>query len=89
MLDEQKLICKRCGFTEFVAADKRKRPDSLCADCRRKPAKSINYGLAKNCVPHRGDFDEDDNPIAWGHLVLPGKRVCKHSDCIEPSHIHP
>lgn len=85
--DEQRLICRRCGFTEFVAADKRKRKDSLCVDCRRKPAKSINYGLDKACVPWAGDFDLDDNPVRFGKLVLPGERVCRHRDCVEPTHV--
>jgi len=89
MLEEQRIICKRCGLTEFVPADKRKRPDSLCADCRRRPAKSINYGLAKSCLPHHGDYDQDNNPIEWGHLVMPGKRVCGHKDCVEPTHVVP
>jgi hypothetical protein len=87
MLEEQKLTCTRCGFTEFVPADKRKRKDQLCADCRRRPAKTINYGLEKSCKPHQGNFDLEDNPIEWGDLYLPGKRVCGHRDCVETSHI--
>jgi len=87
MLDEQKLTCRRCGFTEFVPADKRRRKDELCADCRRRPAKTINYGLAKSCIPWSGEFDQDDNPIEWGHLFMPGNRVCGHRDCCEPSHV--
>lgn len=85
--DEQKLVCKRCGFTEFVAADKRKRKDSLCTDCRRRPARTINYGQGKPCIPHHGVFDQDDNPIEYGRLYLPGKRVCGHRDCIQIAHI--
>lgn len=87
MLEEQLVICRRCGFQQFVAADKRKRADSLCADCRRRPARTINYGLDKPCKPHGGEFDLNDNPMEWGSLLLPGIRLCKHSDCVEPSHI--
>jgi hypothetical protein len=87
MLEEQKLTCARCGFTEFVPADKRKRKDKLCGDCRRRPAKSINYGRSKSCKPHHGEFDLEDNPIQLGELLLPGKRVCGHSDCVETTHI--
>lgn len=87
MLEEQKLTCRRCGFTEFVPADKRRRKDELCADCRRRPAKTINYGLDKSCVPHQGDFDADDNPVQWDRPYLPGKRICKHKDCVEPTHV--
>jgi hypothetical protein len=85
--DEQKLVCKRCGYTVFVAADKRRRKDGLCSDCRRRPARSINYGLPKPCLPWSGDYDLDDNPIEYGRLVLPGERICKHSDCVEPTHV--
>jgi hypothetical protein len=87
MFEEQKLTCRRCGFTEFVPADKRKRKDSLCVDCRRRPAKTINYGLEKSCKPWGGLFDAEDNPVEWGHLVLPGVRVCGHRDCVEVDHI--
>ena len=87
MLEEQLLTCRRCGFAEFVPGDKRKRLDQLCADCRRRPAKTINYGFAKPCIPHHGEFDNDDNPIQNGHLFLPGKRDCGHRDCVELTHI--
>lgn len=87
MLDEQRLICKRCGFTEFVAPDKRKREDSLCSDCRARPRKTINYGHSKPCKIWHGDYDLDDNPIENGHLVLPGERICKHRDCVELTHL--
>lgn len=87
MLEEQRIICKRCGFTEFVAPDKRRRDDRLCSDCRARPRRSIDYGFDKPCKPWRGDFDELDNPIEDGHFVMPGKRVCKHSDCCEITHI--
>lgn len=85
--DEQRLICKRCGFTEFVAADKRKRKDSLCVDCRRKPARSINYGQEKSCKPWNGEFTDWDEPLEHGRLYLPGKRICGHRDCVEVTHI--
>ena len=70
-----------------MPADKRKRSDSLCADCRRKPAKSIGYGFGKSCLPWSGEFDPEDNPMLNGKLYLPGQRVCRHRDCCEPTHI--
>ena len=70
-----------------MPADKRKRSDRLCKDCRVKPAKSIGYGLAKSCLPWSGEFDPEDNPMLNGVLYLPGKRVCNHRDCVEISHI--
>ncbi len=87
MLEEQLIICRRCGFQEFVAPDKRKRADQLCRDCRVRPAKTINYGLEKSCIPHQGEFDSEDNPVEWGHLFMPGNRKCGHRDCIQPAHI--
>jgi hypothetical protein len=87
MLEEQKLVCHRCGFTEFVPADKRKRKDKLCVDCRRKPAKTINYGLDRSCKPWDGCFNSDECPVEFGQLVLPGERICGHKDCVEPAHI--
>ena len=74
-------------MVEFVAADKRKRKDKLCLDCRRKPAKSIKYDLDKPCKPWAGPFDADENPVQWGHKFMSGQRVCGHKDCVEASHI--
>lgn len=87
MLDDQLIICRRCGFQEFVPGDKRKRADGLCRDCRVKPAKSIGYGLVRSCLPWSGEFDVDDNPLLNGKLFLVGERVCGHRDCVEVSHI--
>lgn len=87
MLDDVKIVCRRCGMTEFLAPEKRKPKDDLCLDCRRKPAKTINYGLGKSCRPWHGEFDVEDNPMLNGVLFMPGERVCKHRDCCEISHI--
>lgn len=87
MLDEQKIVCVRCGFTEFVHPEKRKRKDELCADCRVRPAKTINYGLSKSCKPWHGEYDECDRPVLGGHVFLPGERKCGHGDCVEVTHI--
>jgi hypothetical protein len=51
-----------------------------------RPALSIQYG-ASRCVPWRGDFDRDDNPIHHGILFLPGKRLCGHRDCVNANHV--
>lgn len=87
MLDDQKWVCKRCGFTEFVAADRRRHGSGLCVDCRVRPARRISYGLSEPCLPWFGEFDEFDNPLLFGVLVLPGVRVCGHRDCVEPLHV--
>lgn len=87
-MDEQKLVCVRCGLTSFVSMDKRRRKDELCVSCRTRPAKSISYGLEQPCKPWAGAFDENDNPLDHhGNLWLPGSRICKHSDCVQLYHI--
>jgi len=40
------------------------------------------------CVSHLGNYDDFDNPLADdGSLFMPGKRFCKHRDCVNPNHI--
>lgn len=85
-MEEQKIVCERCGSVWFVPLDKRRRKDGLCSSCRARPAKSINYGFGKSCKPWGGDFDEADHPVLDGHLVLPGDRICGHKDCVEITH---
>lgn len=85
-MDEQKIVCVRCGQVSFVPLDKRKRKDGLCSSCRMRPAKTISYGLPKPCKPWSGEFDLNDNPLLDGELVLPGGRVCGHKDCVEIDH---
>lgn len=65
---------------------KRRQQVVLCVSCRMRPALSIQYG-ASRCVPWRGDFDRDDNPIVHGELFLPGVRACGHRDCVNGLHI--
>jgi hypothetical protein len=81
---EERNLCARCG----VAWDnpKRKRQDSLCADCRARPAKTIKYGIER-CLPWQGSFTICDEPLLHGELFLPGSRDCLHSDCVNPNHI--
>jgi hypothetical protein len=80
-------VCRRCGFKWSVAAEFKDRTDLLCKSCRTKPAKVIQYGGLR-CEPHAGLFDEFDRPIAEsGELLLPGERVCGHSDCVNAKHV--
>ena len=65
---------------------KRRQQIVLCVSCRMRPALSIQYG-ASRCVPWRGDFDKDDNPMVHGELFLPGVRACGHRDCVNGLHI--
>ena len=85
-MEENKLICVRCGMSWFVTQNKRKKTDVKCESCRMRPALSIKYGL-DTCIPWRGEFDLEDNPVADGVLFLPGVRSCKHKDCVNGAHI--
>lgn len=86
-MDDNKILCNRCGYAWVVAPEKRDRKDLLCVSCRAKPASVVQYGNLK-CIPHSGDFAEDGvTPVSGGVEVLPGKRICNHSDCVNPKHI--
>lgn len=40
------------------------------------------------CIGHRGDLDANDNPLdKSGNLFMPGERLCKARDCVNPLHI--
>jgi hypothetical protein len=75
--------CVRCGSR---LESRRKKDEVLCGSCRAKPAKTVKWG-DDVCIPWRGDFDFDDNPLRFGVLYLPGMRVCNHRDCVNPTHI--
>jgi hypothetical protein len=57
-----------------------------CLECRRTETK-IDYGHSEPCIPWKGDFDLEDNPMKNGKLYKPGERRCNHKDCVQPAHI--
>ena len=67
----------------------------LCEDCRDfgKPIKTVytwKHPVLGTiiCVPHRGEVDDDLNPInKAGKLYMPGERICGLKDCVKRSHI--
>lgn len=77
----ERTLCLRCGGK----LDDRRRRDDFCASCRAKPAKTVKFG-DDVCIPWRGDFDEEDNPLFHGQPYMPGLRVCNHRDCVNPLH---
>jgi hypothetical protein len=81
---EERTLCIRCGAVWENL--KRKRQEVLCLSCRARPAKTIKYG-SERCVPWVGDFDRFDNPMQHGVYLLPGVRLCGHSDCVNPLHV--
>ena len=86
-MDDNKILCNRCGYAWVVAPQKRERTDLFCVSCRARPAKVVQYGNLK-CIPHKGDFAEDGiTPLSGGEEVLPGIRICNHADCVNPKHI--
>ncbi len=86
-MDDNKVICERCGASWAVNQEKRHRTDLLCFSCRVKPAMVIQYGDLR-CQPWSGDFDEDGvTPVLNGIVFMPGDRVCGHLDCCNPKHV--
>ena len=86
-MDDNKVICERCGSSWAVNQEKRHRTDLLCFSCRVKPAMVIQYGDLR-CQPWGGDFAADDvTPILNGVEFMPGERICGHLDCCNPKHV--
>ena len=86
-VDDNRVVCRKCGFKWVVATKSRGRKDLLCVSCRAKPQKTIQYGQLR-CMPHLGDLDSQLRPVSdSGELLLPGVRFCGHSDCVNPKHV--
>ena len=88
-LIEEKVLhntCTRCGYVRnsrqpaFVGG--------LCSSCLALQEKVLRRGRLA-CQPWQGRFAPDDvTPVnAAGEPILPGHRVCKNSDCVNPKHI--
>jgi len=84
------IFCKKCGAEDTDAAMAKRKERGhplLCSSCRAKPAKTVRskYGV---CIPHHGNFDEQDNPLdEYGRYLFKGKRLCGNKDCIALDHI--
>jgi len=81
-----KNICDRCGFVW-----NRRQPkfvDGLCDSCIALSAKSLK-ARRKSCTPWTGRFALDDiTPVdKFGAPYLPGPRLCRNRDCVNPKHI--
>ena len=83
--------CERCGcfMRDDTALTRVKRGKGLwgCQECHAGQMSRVRtaYGV---CVPHKGEFDEQDNPLdRKGNLFRAGFRLCGHSDCVELDHI--
>ena len=86
-MQDNQVECVRCGFKWVVNAEKRGRRDLKCISCRIKPATTIQYGKLR-CIPHQGLLSNRLEPMdSNGGMVLPGWRLCGHSDCVNPTHI--
>jgi len=84
------VICKRCGFVDQsnqISKRVERGGSQECASCLARPASTIKteFGV---CRPHKGEFDQDDNPLDHrGKLFRAGIRLCGNADCIAKSHI--
>jgi hypothetical protein len=80
--------CIRCGYADEAITKRVERGGQpICNSCAARPAQRIvtRFGV---CRPHRGDFDNFDNPLDKdGKPYRAGLRLCGNSDCIERSHI--
>jgi hypothetical protein len=81
--------CERCGRTRPVRAAWQLCPDCESIDLPPQPvSRTARGGHVIECTPWQGEFDADDNPLdADGQLVLPGRRTCRHRDCVRPEHV--
>jgi hypothetical protein len=89
-------VCTRCGY---LSDNGKPHPTMECASCRlaqsepkrvqtfREVASGIP-GLTTPCRAWLREFSDDDQPIDGnGFAVMPGHRICGHSDCVAPSHV--
>ncbi len=78
--------CTRCGFVRNTRQPR--FVGGLCSSCRALQEKVLRRGRLA-CQPWQGRFAPDDvTPVtASGQPILPGRRVCKNSDCVNPKHI--
>jgi hypothetical protein len=81
-----KNTCNRCGFIWNIRQPR--FVDGLCSSCLAKQEKVLRTGRLA-CQPWQGRFARDDvTPVNQnGEPVLPGHRLCKNSDCVNPKHI--
>jgi hypothetical protein len=67
---------------------KRSKDKVLCQSCRTRRAITVTDGEFK-CLPWHGRFAPDlTTPLDdLGEPVLPGTRICRNLDCVNPEHI--
>lgn len=78
--------CARCGFVWTLRQPR--FVGGLCSSCLALQEKVLRRGRLA-CQPWQGRFAADFvTPVnAAGEPVLPGKRYCGKSDCVNPKHI--
>jgi hypothetical protein len=85
-MSKSEATCLICNETWSIH-EGRENKQIYCRSCRAHES-AIDYGHDDPCIPWRGGFDENDNPIKAGQLYLPGVRICNHRDCVQDSHIN-
>jgi hypothetical protein len=82
--------CERCGYV--ITANRFERIlkmgyDLLCVDCAQVPMRIVVTGKDEYCIPHKFEFDDEDNPMKHGLPYRPGERLCGNRDCVRPVHV--
>ena len=85
-MSKSEATCLICNNTWSVH-ESRENKQIFCRMCRSHES-AIDYGHDDPCIPWRGEFDQDDNPLKSGQLHMPGNRICGHRDCVQDSHIN-
>lgn len=74
--------CERCGWVFMINSARANH--EKCQSCRARKATKI-----KDCLAWHGKFDSDFvTPVDdLGNEVLPGRRSCGNSDCVNVAHV--
>lgn len=98
-VEQPKILCLDCGIELDIENYQRRvlrksENAQLCEDCRDYGKPISKYYTWKHpvlgriiCRPHKGEVDDDFNPIRDGKPYMPGERLCGLRDCVKREHI--
>lgn len=75
-------LCQRCGIQWEV--EPTRKVNDLCVSCRARKTQKV-----RDCLPWHGRYANDMlTPVHEdGSPVMPGKRICGNSDCVNTNHL--